>query len=117
MVIIDKDELFLAGDNGEVITVIARSDNTVHMITYNLDGVAGVMPQTNPQSGELQFTLSQNAHDPTQLLLVFHFANAANAGGIYRVLVSGSNGGAPFGRVFRQLNSPATAAMYTFDVI
>lgn len=117
MVIIDKNELFLAGDNGEVITVIARSDNTVHMITYNLDGVAGVMTQTGPQSGQLQFTLNQTSHDPTQMLLVFHFANSANAGGIYRVLVSGSKGGVQFGRVFRQLNSPATAAMYTFDVI
>lgn len=115
MVIIDKNELFLAGNNGEKITVIVRSENTVHMVTYNLDGTTGVMPSTGPQASRLEFNLNQSQHDPTKLLLVFHFANS-QAGGIYRVLVSGETG-PPFGRIFKQLSSPATAAMYTFDVV
>ncbi|MDQ1640551.1 MAG: hypothetical protein QOF62_3890 [Pyrinomonadaceae bacterium] len=115
MVIVDKNELFLAGNNGEKITVVVKSENTVHMVTYNLDGTTGVMPSTGPQSSRLEFNLNQSANDPTKLLLVFHFASS-QGGGIYRALVVGESG-PPFGRLFKQLSSPATAAMYTFDVV
>ncbi|MDQ3258947.1 MAG: hypothetical protein M3R15_34645 [Acidobacteriota bacterium] len=117
MHVIDEDELFLAGNHGENITVSLRSDNTVHMVTYDLDGVTGVVPQTGPQSGELVFPLDQPANDPSKLTLVFHFANSGGTGGIYRVLVKGSQGGDTFGRLFKQHSSPVTAKRYTFDVI
>jgi hypothetical protein len=116
MIVIDRDELFLAGQNGETITVLVKSDNTVHMVTFNLDGQTGVMNQTAPQTSQLAFKLDQAAHDPSKLLLVFHFASSGG-GGMYRVLVKGDKGGDPFGQVFKQGNLPATAAMYTFDVV
>jgi hypothetical protein len=117
MTIIDEDELFVAGDNGETITVTVRSDQTVHMVTYDLDGTVAVMPSTGPQRSELSFTLNQAAHDPTKLTLVFHFANASGTGGMYRVLLRGSNGGDTFGRLFTQGSSAVTAKRYTIDVV
>ena len=117
MHIIDEDELFLAGANGENITVTVKSDNTVHMVTYDLDGVTAVMPSTGQQSSQLTFPLNQAAHDPTKLTLVFHFANAAGTGGQYRVLVVGDAGGDTFGRLFKQFSEPVTAKRYTIDVV
>lgn len=117
MHIIDEDELFLAGANGEKITVTVRSDNTVHMVTYDLDGVVAVMPSTGPQNSELTFQLNQASHDPSKLTLVFHFANSSGTGGIYRVLLKGDAGGDTFGRLFKQNSSPVTAKRYTIDVI
>ena len=117
MHIIDEDEFFLAGDNGENINVTVRSDNTVHMVTYDLDGVVAVMPSTGPQSSELTFPLNQPSHDPSKLTLVFHFSNSSGTGGIYRVLVKGDQGGDTFGRLFKQNSSPVTAKRYTIDVL
>ncbi len=117
MIIIDRSERFFGGDDGETITVVVKSQNTVHGVTYNLDGKSGVMPSTGPQSSSLSFKLDKAANDPSDLLMLFHFVNSAG-GGIYKVLITGSKGGEAFGQIVRQLgNDKVASGGYTFDVI
>lgn len=118
MIIIDRNERFFAGGNGEKITVVVKSQNTAHGVTYSLDGKAAVMNQTGPETSTLIFPLNQAANDPSQLLLMFHFLNTGG-GAIYRVLITGSQGGQPFGQIVRQLGPTDKTAStgYTFDVI
>lgn len=117
MIIIDRNERFFGGEEGETMTVIVKSQNTVHGVTFNLDGKSGVMPSTGPQSSSLTFKLKKAANDPSDLLVLFHFVNGAG-GGLYKVLITGSKGGQPFGEVVRQLgNDKVASAGYTFDVL
>jgi hypothetical protein len=119
MIIIDRNERFFGGDDGEKITVVVKSQNTVHGVTFNLDGKSGVMPSTGPQSSSMTFTLKKAVKDPSSMLLMFHFANTGGSG-IYIVVITGSKaGGQPFGEVVRQLgvSDKVASAGYTFDVI
>ena len=116
MTIIDPNELFFAGDDGETLTVIVKSANTKHSVNANLDGSPQPMASTGPQSSTLSFVLNIAANDPSHLALLFHFFNAMG-GGIYKVIIRGSNGGAPFGMLVPQALSGATARIFTFDVV
>lgn len=116
MVVIDPLHLFFAGQNGEVITVVVKSENTVHAVNANLDGQPAQMQSTGPQSSVLTFTLDMASHDPSRLVLLFNFFNTMG-GGLYKVLISGSAGGSPFGMLVPQPLSGTTARVYTFDVV
>ncbi|MDT5159050.1 MAG: hypothetical protein QOC99_1239 [Acidobacteriota bacterium] len=116
MTIIDEDELFFAGENGETITVTVKSTTPPLLVNFDLDGQTGVIPSTGPQSGALTVKLDQSKHDPSTLTLVFHFPNASG-GGLYKLIVTGSKGPTSFGTLIPQLNSKVTAAFLTFDVV
>lgn len=119
MIIIDRNERFFGGDDLESITVVVKSQNTNHSVTYNLDGKSGVMPSTGPQSSALTFQLDKSVKDPSTLLLLFHYAGAGG-NGIYIVVITGNGpGGQPFGEVVRQLgvSDIVSSRGYTFDVI
>ena len=118
MIIIDRNERFFGGDDGEQISVVVKSQNTVHGVTFNLDGKSGVMPSTGPQSSAMTFTLRQAVNDPSSMLLMFHFADTSGSG-VYIVVITGKAGGQPFGEVIRQLgvSDKVASAGYTFDVI
>lgn len=119
MIIIDRNDRFLGGDDGEQITVVVKSQNTNHGVTYDLDGTSAVMPSTGSQSSALSFRLNRSVKDPSALRLMFHFANSGG-NGIYIVVISGdSAGGQQFGEVIRQLgvSDIVSSRGYTFDVI
>lgn len=117
MHIVSKSMGFLAGADGETITVIVRSDNTVHMVTYDLNGTTAVMTKTGPQSSNLVFALKQAANDPSRLFLAFHFAAPAGQNGVYRVLITGSNGGDTFGKVITQDGVPVLNLPIFIDIV
>jgi hypothetical protein len=119
MIIIDRNERFFGGDDGETITVVVKSQNTNHGVTYSLDGKSAVMPSTGAQSSALTFKLNKAVKDPSTLLMMFHFANTGG-NGIYIVVITGNSpGGKPFGEVIRQLgvSDIVSSRGYTFDVI
>lgn len=116
MTIIDSNELFFAGEDGETITIIVKSVNTTHAVNANLDGQPAPMTTTGTQSSTLTFTLSMAAHDPSHLALLFQFFNTMG-GGLYKVIIKGDKGGTAFGMLVQQFNSKATAKIYTFDVV
>ena len=116
MTIIDEDELFFAGEDGETITVTVKSTTPNPLVNFDLDGKTGVLPGTGPQSGELKVKLDQSGNDPSMLTLVFHFPSPAG-GGLYKLIVRGDRGQTSFGTLIPQLNSKVTAAFLTFDVV
>jgi hypothetical protein len=116
MTILDANELFFAGENGETITVVVKSANTSQAVNAVLDGNTAQMNSTGAQSGTLSFTLNMAANDPSHLALVFHFFNSMG-GGIYKVIISGDKGGPSFGMLVPQTLAKATARIYTFDVV
>ena len=115
MTIIDTDELFFAGEDGETITVVVKSANTTHAVNAVLDGATADMTPTGAQSSALRFRLNMAANDPSHLALLFHFFNTMG-NGIYKVIIRGESG-PPFGMLVQQPLSKATARIYTFDVV
>jgi hypothetical protein len=116
MTIIDANELFFAGEDGETITVVVKSVNTAHGVNAILDGQPAPMISTGTQSSKLSFTLNMAAHDPSHLALLFQFFNTMG-GGLYKVIIKGDKGGVPFGMLVQQFNLKATAKIYSFDVV
>ena len=116
MTIIDPNELFFAGEDGETITVIVKSANSAHEVNAVLDSQTAPMTSTGTQSSNLSFTLNMASHDPSHLALLFHFFNTMG-GGMYKVIIKGDKGGSPFGMLVLQPLSQATAKIYTFDVV
>ncbi len=114
MQIVDRDSLFLEGDDGEKITVSIQSKNTVHMVTYVLDGTQGSIPQGKT----LTFSLKKSKADPSKLTLVLHYVSSSpSQNGAYRVQVTGSNGGDTFIKAFSQsFGIPVDVKQYTIDV-
>lgn len=115
MTIIDADQLLFAGNDGETITVICKSANTRHAINAILDGSPEELTSTGDESSSLNFTLDLAAHDPSHLVMVFQFFNTMG-GGMYKVIISGSNGGSS-GLVVQQFASKVTTRIFTFDVV
>ena len=116
MTILDPNELFFAGDDGETINVVVKSANTSHSVNANVDGSPAQMTITGQQSSTLNFRLEMATQDPSHLALLFHFFNTMG-GGMYKVIIRGSNGGPPFGMLVPQSLSGATARIFTFDVV
>lgn len=112
MTIVDEDELFFAGEDGETITVTVKPTAPNPLVNFDLNGQTGVLPQ----SGVLQVKLDQSGDDPSTLTLVFHFPSASG-GGLYKLIVKGDRGPTSFGTLIPQLNSKVTAAFLTFDVV
>ena len=116
MIIIDPNELFFAGQDGETITVVVRSVNTRHAVNAVLDNAAQPMTPSGTQSSRLVFTLNQAANDPSHLVMIFQFFNQMG-GGLYRVVISGDRSTTSFGMMVQQFSSVVTAKIFTFDVI
>jgi hypothetical protein len=116
MTIIDPVELFFAGEDGETITVVAKSVNTKHAINAILDGSPAAMSPGGAQSSSISFKLNMAQHDPSHLLLLFQFFNNMG-GGLYKVIISGDRGPTSFGMLVKQFNLKATAKIYSFDVV
>jgi hypothetical protein len=115
MTVIDPNELFFAGNDGETITVVCKSANTRHAINAVLDGASKPMTSTGSESSSLGFALNMATNDPSHLVMIFQFFNTMG-GGMYKVLITGSNGGS-FGLLVQQFSSKVTARIFTFDVV
>lgn len=115
MTVIDSDELFFAAKNGETITVVTKSANTRHALNAVLDGTTKEITSTGDQSSTLDFTVDMAAHDPSHLVMLFQFFNTMG-GGMYKVVISGSEGGS-FGLLVQQFSSKVTTRIFTFDVV
>lgn len=116
MTIIDPIQLFFAGDNKETIAVVVKSTNTTHTVNAVLDGKAVPMQKLGPQSSGLSFDLDMSKNDPSHLGLFFHFFSTGG-GGLYKVVIRGSNGPTSFGMLVPQPLAGADSKIYTFDVI
>jgi hypothetical protein len=115
MTIIDANQLLFAGNDGETITVVCKSANTRHAINAVLDGSPISVNSTGDESSSLNFTLNMAAHDPSHLVMVFQFFNTMG-GGMYKVIITGSNGGSS-GLVVQQFSSKVTTRIFEFDVV
>ncbi len=109
MQIRNNNDLDLAGDDQEQITVKAVSIKPGDTVAYALDGVkGGVLP--NP----FTFRLDKGKHDPSVLTLVFTFVGS---GGGFEITVTGSNGGPTSFYTFAQFGVAVGSISYTFDVL
>jgi hypothetical protein len=115
MNIVDENDLIFEVEDGEAVTITAESENTVHRVTFDLDGSAGQFTATGPDSSRFRFVADQSQHEVRDLALVCHFTGQAD--GVYRIAVSGSRGGDAFEREFKQRRSKFRARVFTFDVV
>lgn len=115
MTIVDENDLIFEVEDGEAVTITAESENTVHRVTFDLDGSPGQFTATGDDSSQFRFTADQSRHEVRELTLTFHFTGQAE--GVYRVSVSGSRGGGAFEREFKQRRSKVRARAFTFDVV
>lgn len=105
MKLIDRDPFRIVGQAGERISVAVHSTGTAHLVTYNLNVKAGLLPEGQP----LLFPLDLN---PTLLLLSLGFSDP-QAGG-YRIHVTGSGGGDESNYVLKQSPNPASSETLTY---
>jgi hypothetical protein len=115
MTVIDPNELFFAAKDGETITVVTKSANTRHALNAVLDGASKPITSTGDESSTLDFTLNMAANDPSHLVMLYQFFNTMG-GGMYKVVITGSNGGS-FGLLVQQFSSKVTTRIFTFDVV
>ncbi|MET0624556.1 MAG: hypothetical protein ABW250_16375 [Pyrinomonadaceae bacterium] len=115
MTIVDENDLIFEVEDGEAVTITAESENTVHRVTFDLDGSSGQFTPAGADSSRFRFVADQSQHEVRELTLVFHFTGQAD--GVYRVAVSGSRGGGPFEREFKQRRSKVRSRVFTFDVV
>lgn len=106
----NNNPLDLEGDNGERINVQIAAIGTVSAVAFDVDGNAGNF------NGFTPFTLNRAIADPSLLVMFFTFSNPT--GGVYRISVSGSNGGDIAHHTVAQLfGEPDNAVAFTFNVV
>ena len=109
MKIRNNNDLDLAGDDQEQITVEVVSTKPGDTVAYALDGVkGGALP--NP----FTFKLNKGKHNPSVLTLVFTFAGSD---GSFEIAVTGSSGGPTSFYSFDQLGVGVGSISYTIDVL
>ena len=109
MKIRNNNDLDLAGDDGEQITVEATPRKPGDTVAYALDGVkGGALP--NP----FRFKLDKAKNDPSVLTLVFTFVGS---NGAFEINVTGSNGGPTSFYTFEQFGVAVGSISYTIDVL
>ncbi len=108
MQIRNNNDLDLAGDDREQITVRVVSKKPGDTVAYALDGNKGVLP--NP----FTFKLDKGKHDPSVLTLVFTFLGSD---GGFEITVAGSNGGPSSFYSYEQLGVAVGSISYTIDVL
>ncbi len=108
MQIRNNNDLDLAGDDREQITVRVVPKKPGDTVAYALDGTKGVFP--NP----LTFKLDQATNDPSVLTLVFTFLGSD---GGFEITVTGSNGGPSSFYSYEQLGVAVGSISYTIDVL
>lgn len=109
MQIRNNNDLDLAGDDHEQITVTVVSKKPGDTVAFALDGVKGG-PLPNP----FTFGLDKATHDPSVLTLVFTFVGS---GGRFDITVTGSNGGPTSFYVYEQFGTAVGSISHTFDVL
>lgn len=109
MQIRNNNDLDLAGNDKEKITVNVVSTKPGDTVAYALDGVKG-----GPLSSPFTFQLDKAQHDPSVLTLVFTFVGADGA---FQITVTGSNGGPTSFYTFDQFGVAVGSISYTIDVL
>ena len=106
---LDMLERVYQGKSGETATITVTATNTIHQVTYSLDGANAVVLQ---EGKPLQFPI------PAHLLMVFAYSNPSGTGGSYTVALTTVDGfeDGKSQRIYKQFGASPKTKTYTFLV-